>query len=114
MTTISNVDRVILLIRQRLKEHARAAGKGPAPEAGRKSLAEHVRALAALEGVDQRAVKRVLIEQILAAEFGADMVNDASFQQVVERVLEALDTSDAAQQLTASVVAALKQSAGAR
>ncbi len=109
MSTISNVDRVILLIRQRLKEHAKAAESSGSASAAKKGLADHVRALAALDGVEPRQVKRALIEQILAEEFGAELVNDASFQQVVQRVFETLDSTEATRGLTDTVIADLRK-----
>lgn len=38
----------------------------------------------------RRALARVVIESVLGAEFGADTVNDAGFQAVVDEVLDAM------------------------
>jgi hypothetical protein len=94
MDPISNVDRLAKLLRQRLAERAKADAKraerrGPSDAAASRPGGA-VQALAAAEGVDDRQLRRALIENILADQLGQELINEAKFQQVVERVTEAL------------------------
>jgi hypothetical protein len=101
MTSISNVDRLALIIRQRLKERAELAAQGSiTPTKSKKSGLDHIQALAAIDGADPKQIKRALIEQILAQEFGGDLVNDASFQQITQRVLDALEQTEETRRLS--------------
>jgi hypothetical protein len=91
---VSNVDRLVLLLRQRLADRARSAAGaretgGRSPEAP--TGADAVRALAAVDGVEERQFRRALVQSLLADHFGSDLINDAGFQQVVERVTETLE-----------------------
>lgn len=93
MEPISNVDRLVLLLRQRLQERERA--KGVPKTAGRKPQGsggvEAARALAAIGDVDERHLRRALIQGLLSDQFGQGVVNDAKFQQVVDRVVDAIE-----------------------
>lgn len=115
MDAISNVDRLVVLLRQRLMERAKAAPaargakQGETAERGRAALD----ALVAVEGVDDRQLKRALIQSVLADQFGSDRINDAQFQQVVERVTAALDGDPNGNKLLARVVQDLRAAARA-
>lgn len=95
MDPISNADRLLLLLRQKLLDRSKAASSsgrvaGPAarrpPSAGLGS----VQALAGIEGLDERQFRRALIQVLLADQLGEGLINEAEFQQVVERVTEAI------------------------
>src|SRR5690242_7816440 len=96
MDPISNVDRLVLLLRQRLAERSRLAGSARvavrpgAPERPPSGI-DNVQALAAVEGVDDRQLRRALIQNILADQLGPKLINDAKFQQVVDRVTETIE-----------------------
>lgn len=116
MDPISNVDRLVLLLRQRLQDRSRTAGAarpaartatGEAPAAG----LENLQALAAVEGIDERQFRRALIENILADQFGPDLRNEAKFQQVVDRVSETLENEPGAARLLERVVGDLRTAA---
>ena len=91
MDPISNVDRLVLLLRQRLQERERAKGASRTSRPNRQVEPRAVEALAALEGVDERQFRRSLIQGLLSDQFGQGVINDAKFQQVVDRVLGALE-----------------------
>jgi hypothetical protein len=116
MDPISNVDRLVLLLRQRLDERARAE-RGEADEVGRRQSEpaltgpDALRALASVEGVDDRQLKRALIQNLLAEALGPGLINDAGFQQVVEQVTETLDAEPASAQLLARVAQDLRAAA---
>ena len=121
MHPISNVDRIVLILRQRLQERARASsagrkeGRAPAGSGGQGAAnpMETVQALAAVEGVDDRQLKRALIQGVLAENLGKGLVNDASFQQMVDRVTETLDRDPELGPLMARVAADLRAAARA-
>lgn len=113
MEPISNVDRLVLLLRQKLAERSKA---GPAGRAGARAEAERgatglegVQALAALEGINERQLRRALIQSILTDQFGAEMINDARFQQVVDRVTETIEQDEAAAALLGQALEGLKE-----
>lgn len=107
MVPISNIDRLVLLLRQRLSER----GRRPAPsEVNRATSSRRVagpsalRALAGVDGVEGRHLRRALIQDLLADSFGEQAVNDADFQRIVERVTDAIEAEPAAARLLERVV----------
>lgn len=94
MDPISNVDQLVLLLRQRLLERTRAersGRKGPAAKTTRQPGAlDAVHALAALEGADDQQLERALVQALLAEQLGRRLLNDARFQLVVDQVTETL------------------------
>lgn len=114
MEPISNADRLVALLRQKLRERGKAPpGSRASPKsgsettAGRTSLAT-VRALAALDDTDDRQLRRAFIHGLLADQMGTGLVNDAQFQQVVTRVTEAIEQDPPAARLLARVIADLR------
>lgn len=95
MDPISNVDRLVLILRQRLAESSGKAKAGR-KDAGRPARsaanpADAIRAIAATGSATDRELKRALVQTLLADHFGQELVNDARFQQVVDRVQASLD-----------------------
>ena len=93
MTSVSNVERLVLLLRRKLEARARtgaAPGAKPAHVQDVGGVAA-ARALAAIDDVDDRQLRRVLVQGLLADRFGPSVINDANFQQVVDRVAETID-----------------------
>ena len=116
MDPISNVDGLVLLLRQRLEARARAGQPGRTPDrqvgdSQPQTGMDTVRALAGLEGVDQRQFKRALIQSLLAERLGAKLINDAKFQHVVDQVVEALESEAGAAGLLESVAKDLQAAA---
>lgn len=110
MDPISNVDQLVLLLRQRLE--ARAAGvktmrSGKAGDAKSRQIGESgaamIAALAGVEALDDRQFHRALIQNILVEKFGQRVVNEAQFQQMVDRVTTLIETDDAARLVLARV-----------
>lgn len=102
MQPISNVDRVVQILRQRLEERERARRKmRPARREDGDAVgpADSIDALAALSGVDERALRRAFIQTLLADQFGKRLINEAPFQQIVDRVTEAIDSDQTTQHL---------------
>ena len=116
MEPISNTTRLALLLRQRLLERSRAAGGGNAKDPGA-DVPSHptgldtVQALAGVDGMDERHLRRALIQDILSDQFGSEMLNQAKFQQVVDNVTSALEDDAGASALLASVISNLRTAA---
>lgn len=113
MEPISTADRLVLLLRHKLEERAKAAAAGrPAT----KSVVEappsplDVRALAAVEWTDERPLRRAVIQHLLADQLGSELVNDAQFQQIVSRVSDAIEEDPKASKLLTEVIAELRAS----
>jgi hypothetical protein len=95
MDPVSNTDRIVRLIRQRMEERSKAT----ASSKGQKVAHPQARgraAIPAITGELNRAgaadglLRRVLVEQLLVDQFGPALVNDARFQQIVDQVTEAM------------------------
>lgn len=114
MTRVGNVDQLVLLLRERLLERAKA-GASSKTAAQRTASREPsaIQAMAALEGIDDGTLRRAFIQDVLAEHFGRHLINDANFQQVVDRVTSALSADPAASAMFEQITAALRQQARA-
>lgn len=112
MDPISSTDRLVLLLRQKLLERSKTAttsrnvGKPRTNSAATEPTG--IQALAALEGADDRSLRRALIQHLLADQLGPDLLNEAQFQQIVSRVTEAIDEDPATSKLLTRVIADLR------
>jgi len=111
MEPISGTDRLLALLRQKLEERART---GSANRASTKTPSNPsrepsgVQAYAAIDGHDERQLRRALVQHLLGEQFGADLLNDAHFQQIVTRVTDAIEEDEVAAALLSSLVQELK------
>jgi hypothetical protein len=113
MDPVSNANRIAMLLRARLEERARAGGSSRAKGADQKGAADvkgggALAQVEAIEGLDDRKLKRALIESLLTDQLGDALVNDARFQQVVGQVVEAIEADEDGNALFARVVADLR------
>lgn len=110
MDPVSNVDRIVLLLRQKLTERAKAekkgTTKGQAPTASTRANA--IAALVAVEGIDERQLRRSFIQSILSDQFGYELLNDARFQQVVGQVANAIEQDGQTRNLLDRLIAELR------
>jgi hypothetical protein len=113
MDPIANANRIAMLLRQRLQERAKSAGaerggrKDP-PGVGDTARKSATGGAGAIEALDDRRLKRALIENILADQFGGELINDAKFQQVVDQVTEAIEAEAGGALLLAKAAAELR------
>ena len=110
MDRISEVDRLVTVLRERLLERAKTAkpGRKEAPRDSQTSWVENLKALAAIDAVPDHQLRRALIQNILADQFGRNLLNETKFQQVVERVTEALEADESGSVLLDRLVAELR------
>lgn len=113
MDPVSNANRIATLLRARLQERAKAGTAARTAPGDRKGSDEAARKGAArgadaIGGLDDRRLKRVLIEDILTDHFGTKLVNDARFQQVVDQVTEAIEGDSEGAAIFSRVVADLR------
>lgn len=114
MDPISNSDRLVRLLRQQLEERSRAkkTRKGDETQPVRQSGLDQVRAIAsemAQTGGQDHQLRRLLVEQLLADQFGTGLVNEPRFQQVVDQVSELMSEDDAVSALLAQATADLRK-----
>ena len=116
MDPISNVDQLVLVLRRKLLERTKTSGRGERKTAksdGGAARLDSVYALARIDGVDDRVLGRALIQGILADHFSPKVINEARFQQVVDRVVDTLLDDDAGARLLANIVRELRLTAHA-
>ena len=116
MEPISNADRIVLVLRQKLLERSKsspAAKSDPKHSAAERTATalENVHALAGIEGVDDHQLERALIQGILTDELGRELINEASFQQVVDRVIETMQAEPSLAELLSRMLGELRKSA---
>ena len=114
MDPVSNVDRIVLILQQRLRDRTRAVAHSTTNQPASKPPADalaSVQALAAVEGVDEGQLRRALIQNVLADQFGAELINDAKFQQVVEGVTQTINADGQASELLGRAIHELRASA---
>jgi hypothetical protein len=112
MDPISNADRLELLLRQKLEERARVqhAQRPPAkPGTQEAAPASGIHALATVDWTDERALRRAIIQNLLADQLGPELINDAQFQQIVSRVTNAIEEDAAAAELLTGVASELRR-----
>jgi hypothetical protein len=112
MDPISSADHIVLLLRQKLSERARATSKDKAKvrqtDDAEAAQTPVVQRLASVEGVDEHQLRRALVQNLLTEQFGSSLLNDAQFQQVVGRVTDAIEGDDEASKLIAQVLSELR------
>lgn len=117
MDPVSNANRIAMLLRQRLQERSRGAaaetgGRRDLPGAADAPRKGALRGASAIDALDDRRLKRALIENILADQLGAGLINDAKFQQVIDQVTEAIDADADGALLLARTIADLRANPG--
>lgn len=92
MTRISQVDQMLMLLRQQLQgmtkaeRSRRGARTEQATPQARKSAAKRIEALARAGGLDEDDLARSLIGALLVDEFGESVANDHKFRKMVDEV----------------------------
>lgn len=113
MDPISNADRLVLLLRQKLLERSkvssgRRTGVKEGADRDRPAEAVGLQALQAIEGVDERLLRQAFVQNLLVEQFGSALINDAQFQQIVTRVTETIEEDPDASRLLSRVLSDLR------
>jgi hypothetical protein len=113
MDPVSNANRIAMLLRQRLQERSRGAaaergGRKAASGAGDTARKAGLHGAGAVGALDDRRLKRAVIENILADQFGIGLINDARFQQVVDQVTDTIEADGDGASLLAKAVVDLR------
>lgn len=111
MDPVSNVDRLVLMLRQRLETRDRTRGPARKADARAQQAAGGLaaaQALAAVEAVDERQLRRALIQGLLADQLGPELLNAPRFQQVVDRVLGAIEADGSGRALLDRISAEIR------
>ncbi len=114
MTRISNVDQVLLLLREQLqrttknRETARKSRAGRAEATAARPL-DRVPALAALDTLNEEEVHRAVVRGILTEEFGEGVGNDAALQMIIDDVVRIIGDTPGGGDLLDRAVAQLRE-----
>jgi len=112
MDPVSNADRLVRILRHRLDQRSRASGRGaPSAPSAQSSRSGGVQPLAAVADIDDRQMRRSLIQGILTDQFGTDLLNDAKFQHVIDQVIETLGENEQGARLLDRMVGELRAAA---
>ncbi|WP_157215368.1 hypothetical protein [Flavisphingomonas formosensis] len=109
MEPVSSADHLIAVLRRRLLERTQAKGGGR-PEAGKQQekAPSGLDTLAALQGAEPSQLRRACVQALLTEQFGAALINDAQFQQIVSRVSDTIAADPQASSLIDQVIAQLR------
>jgi hypothetical protein len=115
MTSISNVQQIVEVIRQQLATRTdarvrRSEGAGaPAAKSGPKDITaligQRIRAIDRDDPNRGRKTFRVFIESMLLSELGEELINDPQFYRIVDDVQQQMETDPA---IKSSVSAAIQ------
>ena len=104
-----DVDRIVLLLRQRLEERERLQTRSDRRRPAKGTpAAGGIGALTAIEGIDEKTLRRAFIQTLLADQLGKGLINDAQFQQVVDRVTDAIDADPSTARLLSRLLGELR------
>ncbi|WP_341209501.1 hypothetical protein [uncultured Sphingomonas sp.] len=97
MTTIGITDRVLLILRERLRRSERAATRGTAPVGERAaSPQERMEALATIRDLPERDFRRAVVRGLLGEQLGEALAADPAFDAMSAEVLRIVEGSDEA------------------
>ena len=115
MTRVGNVDQVLLLLREQL--HRTGRGRGPAAKAKAGQVEtrsarplDRVRALAALETLDEEELRRAVVRGLLAEQFGEAVGNDPALIAIVDQVSRIIGDTPEGRELMDRALTQLKES----
>lgn len=113
MDPLSNTDRIVRQIRRRLEERSKAEVKNRSTGAAKVQLhgpaaVNEIAGPIARGGLEDDKLQRLVIEQLLADQFGPKLVNDSKFQQIVDQVAQVMVDDAAIGEFFAQAIAQLR------
>jgi hypothetical protein len=113
MESISKSDRLVQLLRLRLQDEVRAkltkSRKSSVVSRREAKSAQEISAQFAREGVEDRQLKRSIVEQLLVDRFGPGLVNDVKFQNIIFETTELMENDEEIARLFESVLNHLRR-----
>lgn len=98
MSSISQIDQAIILLRERLKQARKQASGAPSTPIRVQSLSaqpvEQLRRLLSVEALPPRELRRALVRSLLTEALGEAVAHDLSFQSLSDRVATMLDEDE--------------------
>lgn len=109
MTRINPSDHVLLLLREQLRRGERAT-RSAAPRRAEPQALDRLKAMDALDAMDDHERRRSLVQGLLADGLGDAVANDAGFQTLVEEVARIVGAMPEGQALVDRAIAQLRGS----
>lgn len=114
MTRIGNVDRALLLIREKLQRMDRnrlgRTGRSGSAKKGTERPLARLQAGEALDQLTSEEFRRTLVRAVLTEELGDGIANDSGFQPLVEDVWRLLNESEEGRELIERAVKQMRSS----
>ncbi|HWU94986.1 MAG TPA: hypothetical protein VN029_05270 [Sphingomonas sp.] len=115
MTRVGNVDQVLLLLREQLQRAGRTRGvtaksRAREAEASTARPLDRVRALAALDTLEEEDLRRAVVRGLLAEQFGEAVGNDPALIAIVDQVSRIIGETAEGRELMDRALAQLKES----
>jgi hypothetical protein len=111
MTRVGNVDQVLLLLREQLQrtDGKKRTDRGTGVRKASARPLDRVRALAALDSLNEDEVRSAVVRGLLTEEFGEAVGNDPALHAIVEDVVRIIAETPGGHQLMTQAVAQLKE-----
>ncbi|MEM8697270.1 MAG: hypothetical protein AAGE05_14710 [Pseudomonadota bacterium] len=107
MDPINSADRLVMILRQKLQERRKTENRDRLAAKTSRGV-RNIHALAAADGAPEKQLRRRFLQNILAGELGTNMINEAQFQQMVDRVHDAIESDPDSAALLSQVIADLR------
>lgn len=110
MTRISNVDQVLVLLRQQLQrlgksDRSKKSGVASPPAAERrKAAAGRIEAVMRTDDLSEEDLGRTLVAALLVDEFGEGAANDHKFRKLADEVYRIIASDNEAKRLLADAM----------
>ncbi len=109
MTRIDNNQQLIAIVRQQLERASKAKiERTPKVAPSTSKEVTGAKRLSQLEGFNEDELSRALVESILTEEFGEGLINEAQFQQIVDKITKQLKSDGESAKLISDTLLELK------
>ena len=118
MTRISNVDQVLIVLRQQLQLLGKSGRSGKSAQSGvagterRKSAAGRIEAVMRADDLSEEDLGRTLVAALLVDEFGEGAANDPKFRMLADEVYRIIASDTQAKRLLGEALNEIGQTPG--